>query len=164
MRKVGPQRASHLHRADARLLAKRSGPLPRQPRPRRGPARNAVAYLVHAVLLHAELPAVTVRGFWSRFKLLLLQALVFLKNILSQLVYAGRGGETQPQLRGRAAGPRGPFPPRPQSLPSPGSGLRSSASRPIWSAELRATLTGKKELICAGPVSHPKSKSGRAKT
>ena len=133
MRKVGPQRASHLHRADARLLAKRSGPLPRQPRPRRGPARNAVAYLVHAVLLHAELPAVTVRSFWSRFKLLLLQALVFLKNILSQLVYAGRGGEgrggeTQTHTERAGGGTARPLSSSPPSLPSPAgpSGQQSS--------------------------------------
>lgn len=48
----------------------------------------AAPHLVHPVLLHAELPSVAVRGFWSRFKLLLLEGLVFLKNVLSQLVYA----------------------------------------------------------------------------
>lgn len=45
-------------------------------------------YSVHSVLLHTKLPSVAVRGFGSRFELLLLEGLVFLKHILPQLVYA----------------------------------------------------------------------------
>ena len=45
-------------------------------------------YFVHSVLLHTKLPSVAMRGFGSRFELLLLEGLVFLKHILSQLVYA----------------------------------------------------------------------------
>lgn len=53
---------------------------------RREPAAKST-YFVHSVLFHAKLPSVTMRGFWSCFKFLLLEGLVFLKNILSQLVY-----------------------------------------------------------------------------
>lgn len=45
-------------------------------------------YSVHSVLLHTKLPSVAVRGSGSRFELLLLEGLVFLKHILPQLVYA----------------------------------------------------------------------------
>lgn len=50
----------------------------------------AATYFVHPILLHTELPAIAVGSLGSRFQLLLLECLVLLKDVLSQLVNAGR--------------------------------------------------------------------------
>lgn len=44
-------------------------------------------YFVHAVLFYAEFPSIAMGGFWSRLKFLLLESVMFLKDVFSYLVY-----------------------------------------------------------------------------
>lgn len=43
-------------------------------------------YFIHAILFNAKFPSIAMGSFWSRFKLLLFDGLVFLEYILSQLM------------------------------------------------------------------------------
>lgn len=43
-------------------------------------------YFIHAILFNTEFPSIAMRSFWSCFKLLFFEVLVFLEHILSQLM------------------------------------------------------------------------------
>lgn len=62
----------------------------------------AATYFVHPILLHTELPTIAMGSLGTRFQLLLLERLVLLEDILSQLVDAGGEERKQDDSRGQA--------------------------------------------------------------